>query len=94
LPYFDTWVRHAWHIFAIRHPDREELQKKLKKAGVNTMIHYPIPPHMQSAYAEMGYKKGDFPISENIHNTILSLPISPHLDNDQLKHVIHECLNV
>ena len=67
--------------------------KKLESAGVKTMIHYPIPPHLQPAYAELGYARGAFPISENIHNTILSLPMSPFLNMDQIHFVISECLD-
>lgn len=70
---------HVWHIFAIRHNARDLLQKKLTKAGIGTMIHYPVPPHMQPAYADIGMGKGSLPISEQIHREILSLPMGPTL---------------
>ena len=57
------------------------LQRQLGEAGIGTMIHYPIPPHLQPAYAEMNYLCGSFPISEKIHDEVLSLPIGPSFDN-------------
>ena len=88
LPKVYASAEHAWHIYAIRHPRRDELKKTLESLGVNTLIHYPIPPHLQTAYANLGYKQGDFPISEKIHSEILSLPIGPHLSAQDQASVI------
>lgn len=80
LPYVPAWVDPVWHLFVLRHAQREALQKRLNNAGVGTMIHYPIPPHLQKAYSELGYNGGAFSIAEKIHKEVLSLPIGPHID--------------
>jgi dTDP-4-amino-4,6-dideoxygalactose transaminase len=59
------------------------LQQRLQQAGIGTMIHYPAPPHLQPAYAELGYGAGAFPLSEAIHREVLSLPMGPHLTEGQ-----------
>jgi dTDP-4-amino-4,6-dideoxygalactose transaminase len=79
LPFVPEWAIPTWHLFVIRHPKRDKLQNYLQQNSIGTMIHYPIPPHLSEAYANNGWKKGDFPISENIAQTVLSLPIGPHL---------------
>jgi dTDP-4-amino-4,6-dideoxygalactose transaminase len=88
LPVEPTGSESVWHVFVVRHPNRNELQKQLAAAGIGSMIHYPIPPHLQKAYAELGYVEGDFPIAERIHNEVLSLPISPCLTLEQAKMVV------
>jgi dTDP-4-amino-4,6-dideoxygalactose transaminase len=80
LPSVPTWAEPAWHIFAVRHENRDKLQDFLMKAGIGTLIHYPIPPHLSGAYARAGWEKGDFPLAEKIAQTELSLPINPHLE--------------
>lgn len=77
LPFVPEWAEPVWHLFVVRQDCRDELQKILAQAGIGTMIHYPIPPHMQPAYSYLGYKKGNFPISEAIHGSIISLPMWP-----------------
>ncbi|EKD32423.1 MAG: hypothetical protein ACD_77C00103G0034 [uncultured bacterium] len=77
---------HVWHLFVIRHPNRNQLQNYLTENGIQTLIHYPIPPHKQLAYKE--WNKLDLPIAEKIHNTVLSLPISPIMHNDEIKEVV------
>jgi dTDP-4-amino-4,6-dideoxygalactose transaminase len=77
LPYVPHWATPAWHLFVVESPKRDELQTRLTAAGVTTLIHYPIPPHLQQAYAEFGWKTGDFPIAEKIALRALSLPIGP-----------------
>jgi dTDP-4-amino-4,6-dideoxygalactose transaminase len=72
----------------VQHPQREALQKKLGEAGVGTLIHYPIPPHLQQAYASAAYVQGQFPIAEQIANQCLSLPMGPHLDEASTSAVI------
>jgi dTDP-4-amino-4,6-dideoxygalactose transaminase len=73
----------AWHQFTIRHPRRDELQAWLKERGIDTLIHYPVPPHLSPAYADAGWKKGDFPFAEEIAETILSLPIGAHMKMEE-----------
>ena len=83
LPFVPDWADPVWHVFVVRHPERDQLQAQLHTQGIGTVIHYPIPPHQQSAYAEMA--SCSFPISEKIHREILSLPIGPHLlQEDQI----------
>jgi dTDP-4-amino-4,6-dideoxygalactose transaminase len=82
LPYVPEWADPVWHLFVVRTKDREQLQQQLNATKIGTVIHYPIPPHLQSAYSELGFKQGAFPIAEVIHNEVLSLPIGPHLLND------------
>jgi len=85
---------HAWHLFTIRHAHREELRKGLEAAGIETIIHYPIPPHLQQAYLPLGYRAGDFPICERIHSTILSIPLNPHLPPPSQRRVIDSVRSV
>ena len=77
---------HVWHIFAIRTEDRNSLQKHLEANGIQTNIHYPTPPHKQGAYKE--WENQSYPISEEIHRTVLSLPISPVMTDDEVKKVV------
>jgi dTDP-4-amino-4,6-dideoxygalactose transaminase len=76
------WASPNWHLFVIRHARREKLQARLRDRGVETLIHYPIPPHLQRAYADLNMRKGDFPIAERMADSVLSLPIGPHLDRE------------
>ena len=80
LPSAPVGHEHIWHQFVVRHPQRDALQAHLKQAGVGTLIHYPIPPHLAGAYQEMGFHRGDFPITEALADEFLSLPMGPHLD--------------
>ena len=88
LPHIPEWADPVWHLFVVRNLQRDQLQKQLSEAGIGTMIHYPIPPHLQGAYVELGYGAGAFPIAEQIHQEVLSLPMGPHLDKRQLQSVI------
>jgi len=88
LPHVPEWADPSWHLFVVRHPQRDALQKHLTALGIGTLIHYPIPPHLSEAYREMGFKQGDFPITESIHQTALSLPMGPHLSAEQLERVV------
>lgn len=88
LPSVLSGLKPVWHLFVVRHPKRDLLQKYLEQNGVGTLIHYPIPPHLSGSYRDMRYKQGDLPITEEISNTILSLPIGPHLDIDSAEIVI------
>ncbi|MBN3171873.1 DegT/DnrJ/EryC1/StrS family aminotransferase [Pectobacterium brasiliense] len=80
--------QHVWHLFVIECDSRDKLQEYLLKKNVNTVIHYPMPPHLQVAYSDLGYIKGDFPISEKIHDNVLSLPISPVISDDDINKII------
>jgi len=80
LPSVPEWAEPVWHLFALRHPRRDEFQESLANAGIGTLIHYPIPPHLSGAYASAGWKPGDFPVAEAMAKTELSLPMGPHLD--------------
>jgi dTDP-4-amino-4,6-dideoxygalactose transaminase len=75
LPYKHPDAAHVYHLFVIRTQHRDALQQHLKEQGIGTLIHYPIPPHMQGAYKHLGRKKGDFPIAEALATTSLSLPL-------------------
>ena len=71
------------HLYTVRTPHRTHLQTHLQAAGVPTIVHYPIPPHLQGAYRALGFACGSFPITERIHDTILSLPLHPTLTDAQ-----------
>jgi dTDP-4-amino-4,6-dideoxygalactose transaminase len=89
LPSFpDTGNYAVWHQFIVRTQKRDALAMYLEKHGIATGIHYPIPLHLQPALKNLGYKKGDFPSSENRAKTMLSLPIDPELTEIELKHII------
>lgn len=88
LPHVPDWAEPAWHLYCIRHPERDGLRDRLAAAGVETLIHYPIPPHLQRAYAELGYGRGAFPIAEDMADTLLSLPIGPAMRDEQVDQVI------
>ena len=82
---------HVWHLFVIRTKNRDRLQQYLTKNGVQTLIHYPIPPHQQQAYKQ--YNSLNFPITEKIHNEVLSLPISPVMTEEEVEKVVNTINN-
>jgi dTDP-4-amino-4,6-dideoxygalactose transaminase len=88
LPAVAASCEPSWHLFVVRHRDRDAFQKRLAERGVGTLIHYPIPPHLQPAYAELGWSRGRFPLSEAIHAEVLSLPMWPGLDDAAVEQVI------
>jgi dTDP-4-amino-4,6-dideoxygalactose transaminase len=88
LPLSHKEAYHVYHLFVIRTRFREELKRHLSEQGVETMIHYPIPPHLQKAYSDLGYKKGDFPITERMAETVLSLPLWPGMTDEQVRYVV------
>ncbi len=90
LPFVPDWAEVVWHLFVIRHPERDALQKKLSDEGVQTIIHYPIPPHLSGAYSDMEFKRGDFPVAEKMANELLSLPIGPHQARESIDFVCSE----
>jgi dTDP-4-amino-4,6-dideoxygalactose transaminase len=88
LPFEPEWTRSVYHLYVIRTHDRAGLQKHLADAKIDTGIHYPVPLHLQKAYANFGYKEGDFPVTEKIASEILSLPMYPQLDAEQQQRVV------
>lgn len=84
-----NFEQHVWHVFVIRCEQCEALQKYLAEQGIQTLIHYPIPPHKQQAYKELEDK--NYPVSELIHEQVLSLPISPVMTDEQITEVIKAC---
>jgi dTDP-4-amino-4,6-dideoxygalactose transaminase len=87
LPVVPAWAEPVWHLYVIRHPDRDELARRLAEQGIGTIVHYPVPPHRQPAYAHMNLQEGAFPIAEAIHREVLSLPIGPTMTLDQAEQV-------
>lgn len=77
LPQVPAECEPVWHLFVVRHPRRDDLARLLGEAGIGTMIHYPVPPHLQPAYAALGLGAGTLPISEVLHRQVLSLPMGP-----------------
>jgi len=88
LPYVPAWAEPAWHLYVIRVKDRDSLQQQLAAAGIGTLIHYPIPPHMQEAYADLGLNEDSLPLARQLANEVLSLPIGPHLSPDEVREVV------
>jgi dTDP-4-amino-4,6-dideoxygalactose transaminase len=89
-PFEPSWSRAVYHLYVVRTPDRDGLIERLKSAGIGTGIHYPVPLHMQKAYAWMNLSPADFPVSERVSREIVSLPMFPHLTAEQQARVIKE----
>lgn len=85
-PFVPEWAVPVWHLYVVRTDERERLQEHLKQNGVETMIHYPIPPHRQNCYANM--VDGSFSVAERLANEVLSLPISPSMSEAEVDHVV------
>ncbi len=90
LPFVPAWADPVWHLFVVRHSLRDGLQQKLTAADIGTLIHYPVPPHLSGAYAGGKWKRGDFPIAEKLAETVVSLPMGPHLSQMQVDLVVTE----
>jgi dTDP-4-amino-4,6-dideoxygalactose transaminase len=84
LPKTLEWVESVWHLYVVRTTERSQLQQKLNKAGVETLMHYPIPPHIQEAYSKSSLPYRNMPIAEKLSSEILSLPIGPHTTPEEL----------
>ncbi len=82
------YAKHVYHLYVIGTEEREELYLRLKKNEISTAIHYPLPLHLQQAYSYLGYKKGDFPVSEACTERLLSLPMFPELTEDEIKRIV------
>ena len=87
LPKVNIDATHVYHLYVIRTIYRDELQKYLENKGIGTLIHYPIPPHLQKAFAYLGHKKGDFPIAELFAETSLSLPVWPGMTKTMVEDI-------
>jgi dTDP-4-amino-4,6-dideoxygalactose transaminase len=87
LPKTAKGATHVYHLYVIRTSKRNDLQAYLYERGISCMIHYPIPPHLQEAYNNLGYMKGDFPIAEEIGETCLSLPVWPGMTYEEIQHI-------
>lgn len=90
VPYEPSWSRAVYHLYVIRTNDREGMMSHLKEAGIGTGIHYPIPLHLQKAYASLDYRSEDFPVAETAANEIVSLPMFPHLTAEQQARIVEE----
>ena len=88
LPFVPDWAEPVWHLFVVRHLKRDDLQQHLKLANIQTLIHYPIPPHLSRAYAEFNSQFGYFPVSESLSNQVISLPMSPHITEQEVFSVL------
>jgi len=87
VPHEPAWARAVYHLYVIRTENRDQLKHHLFEAGIATGIHYPIPLHLQKACRNLGYKEGDFPVTEKLALEILSLPVYPQLQLDQQRHI-------
>jgi dTDP-4-amino-4,6-dideoxygalactose transaminase len=87
LPDESDEAQTAWHLFVIRSPERAALQAHLKRAGIDTLIHYPVPPHLTKAFASLQLPKGSFPVAERLADEVLSLPFGPHTTDAEVDRV-------
>lgn len=81
--------QHAWHLFVVRTDCRQELQQHLAELRVQTLVHYPVPPHRQQAYPQLAHLS--LPLTERLHEQVLSLPMDPTLSDEAVEHVIQAC---
>jgi len=87
LPFVDPQATSAWAQYSIRVDNRDQLQAKLKAQGIPTAVHYPMPLHLQECFAYLGYQKGDFPVAEKVSQEIMSLPMNPYLNDDEIAYI-------
>ena len=88
LPHVSDWAQPAWHLFVVRHRQRDDLQRVLSDAGIGSLIHYPIPPHKQQAYAEAGYPADAFPLASQLAGEVLCLPMGPQMGVGEVEEVV------
>lgn len=88
LPHVPDEVEPVWHLFVVTCDERSKLADFLREREIETLIHYPVPPHLQAAYTDLGFERGAFPIAERLAETVVSLPIGPHIDDEQIDHVV------
>jgi dTDP-4-amino-4,6-dideoxygalactose transaminase len=94
LPFVPNWADPVWHQYVVRTRERAHLQEELAQTGISTMVHYPIPPHRQRAYADMNLNAGSFPLAERLADETLSLPIGPHVTAEQQRQVLGEIIRL
>ncbi len=87
LPRIAPDCTHVWHLFVVQCPRRDALQRHLAERGIQTLVHYPVPPHLQPAYAPLGFRTGDFPLAERLAAESLSLPLFPGMTAEQVERV-------
>lgn len=88
LPHVPVWCDPVWHLFVVRHPNRDALQKHLAKEGIGSLVHYPVPPHRQGAYGEYEFDDDALPIVCRVAEEVLSLPIGPHMSAESVSTVV------
>lgn len=91
-PLVPNWAEPVWHLFVVRHPERDRLARNLAAAGIGTGIHYPAPPHLSGAYRKDGARQPGLPHSEALSRDVLSLPISPSMTNAEVNTVAHRLI--
>lgn len=94
LPHVPYWADPAWHLYVVRTSDRDTLQARLTEVGIGTLIHYPIPPHMQAAYAGLGIAPDALPVARELAGEVLSLPMGPHLDLSHIQYINDQFRNM
>ena len=93
LPHVPEWAEPAWHLYVVRTSDRDALQGRMTEAGIGTLIHYPIPPHMQKAYTDMEILPEALPLARDLASEVLSLPMGPQLSLDQVQDIVNALKN-
>jgi dTDP-4-amino-4,6-dideoxygalactose transaminase len=88
LPWVPSWATPVWHLFVIKSKKRNQLREELARSGIQTLIHYPIPPHLQEAYRDHNLTSSDFPLATSLADEVFSLPIGPHLSESDCRYVI------
>ena len=88
LPHVPEFAEPTWHLFVVRCPERDKLQEKFDHAGIDTLVHYPVPPHLAEAYRDAGLQRRSLPIAETLAATVLSVPLGPHLAAGEVERVI------
>jgi dTDP-4-amino-4,6-dideoxygalactose transaminase len=93
-PYEAVYARHVYHIYALQVSQRDKILKHLRKKGIGALVHYPKPIHLQKAYQDLGYRRGDFPVAEKIARRIISLPMHPDLSPREIEYVARQILRI
>jgi dTDP-4-amino-4,6-dideoxygalactose transaminase len=88
LPLVPAWAYPSWHLYVVSTPKRDIVQARMIDAGISTLIHYPIPPHMQQAYAQLGITPDALPLARDLAGKVLSLPIGPHLAREDIEYIV------
>lgn len=94
LPYVPTWMEPVWHLYVVKFAQRDQVRKRLEELGIETMVHYPVPPHMQDAYRASDCSGTKGGIAEQLSGEVLSLPMGAHLTDSQIDEVIQTCREI